>query len=89
MTKTEDARYLFDPYLEWAKGEGVPIIEDFGIDLIKVETKPWARFGTNGAMAHLKGRGDFISIFVSVNIAALNQATRHTGVCRFTAPTKN
>ena len=64
MEKNEDARFLFDPYLEWVKGEGVPVVEDFGIDLIEVETKKWARFGTNGAIAHLKGRGDFISIFV-------------------------
>ena len=64
MEKNEDARFLFDPYLEWVKGEGVPVVEDFGIDLINVETKKWARFGTNGAIAHLKGRGDFISIFI-------------------------
>ena len=64
MTKTEEVRFLYDPYMEWAKGEGVPVVEDFGIDLIKVETKSWARFGTHGAIAHLKGRGDFISIFI-------------------------
>ena len=33
MKKNEDARFLFDPYLEWVKGEGVPVVEDFGIDL--------------------------------------------------------
>ncbi|MBA2690696.1 MAG: hypothetical protein H0U63_07830, partial [Burkholderiales bacterium] len=30
----------------------------------KVGTKPWPRFGVNGAAVHLKGRGDFISMFV-------------------------
>ncbi|MAF48071.1 MAG: hypothetical protein QGH73_18580 [Rhodospirillales bacterium] len=64
MSNGEEARFLYDPYLEWVKGEGVPVIEDFGIDLIGVETKPWARFGVGGAIAHLKGRGDFISIFI-------------------------
>ncbi|NQV56236.1 MAG: hypothetical protein HQ503_10295, partial [Rhodospirillales bacterium] len=64
MTNPEEARFLYDPYLEWVKGEGVPVVEDFGIDLIKMKTKPWARFGVKGAIAHLKGRGDFISIFV-------------------------
>ena len=56
--------FLRDPYLEWARGEGVPIVEDFGVDLWTVETKPWARAGCDGAFVHLKGRGDFMSIFV-------------------------
>src|SRR4051794_27867641 len=56
--------FLRDPYLEWAAGEPVPVVEDFGIDLLAIETRPWPRFGTNGAIAHLKGRGDFISVFL-------------------------
>ncbi len=57
-------RLLMDPYLLWADGEGVPIIEDFGVDLRKVETAPWARMEAGGAFVHLKGRGDFMSMFV-------------------------
>ena len=57
MTNAEEPKFLHDPYLEWVEGEGVPVVENFGIDLIAVETKPWARFD-------LKGRGDFISIFI-------------------------
>ena len=53
-----------DPYLDWLRGEGIPTIEDFGVDLFKVTTKPWARLGINGAAVHLKGRGDFVSMFV-------------------------
>ena len=64
MTDTPEPRFLFDPYLDWAGREGVPIVEDFGVDLLKVETKRWARLGTNGALVHLKGRGDFVSMFV-------------------------
>lgn len=64
MTNAEEPKFLHDPYLEWVEGEGVPVVEDFGIDLIAVETKPWARYDTNGAIVHLKGRGDFISIFI-------------------------
>ena len=64
MSNGEEARFLYDPYLEWVKGEDVPVVEDFGVDLIAVETKPWARFGTDGAVVHIKGRGDFISIFI-------------------------
>ena len=29
-----------------------------------VPTAPWPRFGVEGAIVHLKGRGDFVSIFV-------------------------
>jgi len=57
-------KYLLDPYLDWVKGEGIPIVEDFGVDLFAVETAPWARMGTKGAAVHLKGRGDFMSLFV-------------------------
>lgn len=55
---------LIDPYIEWSKGEGVPIHGGFGLDLHAVETAPWPRFGCDGAIVHLKGRGDFITIFV-------------------------
>ena len=54
---------LRNPYLEWAEAEGVPIIEDFGVDLNGLEMRPWPRFGVDGAIVHLKGRGDFISVF--------------------------
>ena len=57
------ARGLADPYLDWADAQGVPIVQDFGIDIRKVPVAPWARYGMNGAFCHLKGRDDFISIF--------------------------
>src|SRR5216684_6133158 len=57
-------KMLLDPYAAWAANEGVPVIEDFGVDLLKVPTAPWRRFGIDGALVHLKGRGDFVSIFV-------------------------
>ena len=60
----QQARYGVDPYLDWLKGEGVPVVEDFGVDLLDVATAPWPRFGVDGAVVHLKGRGDFVSIFV-------------------------
>src|ERR1700736_6434838 len=61
---TEHPKLLLDPYGAWAAQEGVPIVEDFGVDLIKVPTAPWPRFGVEGAIVNLKGRGDFVSIFV-------------------------
>jgi uncharacterized RmlC-like cupin family protein len=61
---SEHPKLLLDPYLAWTEKEGVPIAEDFGIDLLKVPVAPWARFGVDGGIAHLKGRGDFVSMFV-------------------------
>ena len=63
-TNNEEPKFLFDPYLDWAENEGVPTVEDFGVDLTKVETAPWSRLGANGAFVHLKGRGDFLTLFV-------------------------
>jgi mannose-6-phosphate isomerase-like protein (cupin superfamily) len=57
-------RVLVDPYLEWADGEGVPVLQDFGVDLLAAETKPWARFGCNGAIVNLHGRGSYCSTFL-------------------------
>lgn len=57
-------KFMIDPYVEWVKGEGVPIYEDFCIDLHRLETRPWPRFGVNGAVVHMKGRGDFMTVFV-------------------------
>ena len=60
----EHPKLLLDPYGSWAAREGVPVVEDFGVDLIKVATAPWPRFGVDGAIVDLKGRGDFVSIFL-------------------------
>jgi len=57
-------RYRIDSYLDWIRGEGVPIVEDYGIDLFAVQTANWPRYGMKGAACHLKGRGDFASMFL-------------------------
>lgn len=64
MNDKAEPRYLIDAYLDWTEKEGLPVIEDFCVDLNAVETKPWDRLGANGAFVHMKGRGDFISIFI-------------------------
>ena len=64
ITDMQHPKMLLDPYGAWAAKEGVPITEDFGVDLLKVPTAPWPRFGIDGGIVHLKGRGDFVSIFV-------------------------
>jgi mannose-6-phosphate isomerase-like protein (cupin superfamily) len=61
---TEYSGILFEPYLDWCAGEGLPVVEDFCVDLHCVETAPWARAGVDGAFVHLRGRGDFISVFL-------------------------
>ena len=64
VTGENAPKLLLDPYLAWIEREGVSVTEDFGIDLLKIPTTPWPRMGVDGAVAHLKGRGDFISMFV-------------------------
>jgi quercetin dioxygenase-like cupin family protein len=64
MNIAEAPRYGIDPYLDWVAAEGIPVVEDYGIDLFSVETRPWARAGVRGAAVHLKGRGDFANMFV-------------------------
>ena len=57
---------LLDPYLDWTKREGIPFHEDFGVDLLTADTKPWPRLGDrcNGAFVHLLGRGDWMTVFL-------------------------
>src|SRR4249920_1442916 len=57
-------KFMVDPYLDWTAKEGVPIYEDFGLDLLALPTKPWKRFGVDGAIVHVKGRGDAMTVFV-------------------------
>src|SRR3954453_13263371 len=59
-----EARLLTNPYMEWLHDQGVPVVEDFGVDLLAIETTPWSALGANAAFVNLKGRGDFISVTV-------------------------
>jgi mannose-6-phosphate isomerase-like protein (cupin superfamily) len=61
---TPQGKYLVDPYDNWARAEGVPIHAGASIDMLAIVTKPWARFGVDGAICHLDGRDDFLTIFV-------------------------
>src|ERR1700689_2632171 len=71
-------RYGIDPYLDWLKGEGIPVIEDYSVYLFDVKTAPWPRYGVNGAAVHLKGRGDFANMFVfEVAAGQLPSPRRH------------
>src|SRR6516165_8641810 len=63
--REDKPRYGVDPYLDWLGAEGIPVTEDYGVDLFAVDTAPWPRYGgVNGAAVHLKGRGDFANMFL-------------------------
>ena len=61
---SEQNKYGIDVYLDWVKKEGLPITEDYGVDLFKVPTADWARYACKGAVVHLKGRCDFSNMFL-------------------------
>jgi mannose-6-phosphate isomerase-like protein (cupin superfamily) len=56
-------RFLLQPYLDWAKAEGPPIIEDFSIDVLACETGWWPRYDCKGAFLHTRGRGDHCTAY--------------------------
>lgn len=62
LAPDRERKFLLDPYLDFAEGEGVPVVEDFAIDLLTMETAPWDRLDIRGAFAHLAGRGDFVAV---------------------------
>ncbi|MEA2993132.1 MAG: hypothetical protein QOD40_2052 [Alphaproteobacteria bacterium] len=64
MSEAQQPRYGIDPYLDWIKNEGLPVTEDYGIDLFSVKTGDWPRYGVKGAAVHLMGRGDFSNMFL-------------------------
>ena len=63
MEDGSEPKFLHDSYLEWCGNQPVPVIEDFGINIMTIEMAPWDFFGMRGAICLLKGRDDFTSIF--------------------------
>jgi mannose-6-phosphate isomerase-like protein (cupin superfamily) len=64
MNNSSTPNLMRDPYLDWVQQEGIPVTEDFGVDLFEVAPKPWTRLSVDGAAVNLKGRADVISMFV-------------------------
>ena len=58
-------KLLVQPYARWAAQQGIPIIEDFAVDLLAVETASWDRLGARAALVHVAGRGDWSNIVVT------------------------
>jgi len=59
-----DGRYLVEPYLDWVKKQNIPVHEDFGFDLLAVETSDWAWYDAKGCFNHAHGRGDFMANYL-------------------------
>jgi gentisate 1,2-dioxygenase len=71
-------KLLTNPYMEWLREQGAPVVEDFGVDLLAVETAPWSALGANAAFVNLKGRGDFISVtLLDLPPAGATEPQRH------------
>ena len=71
-------KFLVDPYLDWTKGEGIPVHLDFGHDLLSLETGPWDRYEARGCFAHTHGRGDFMANYVlEVPAGAKTRPVKH------------
>src|SRR5579883_1595970 len=62
----EKKEFLRDPYAEWLERQKLPVVEDFGVDLLAVETAPWDQLGAEAAFVNLKGRGDYLSLLVTL-----------------------
>jgi len=58
-----EAVFLHDTYLDWCARQGVPVVEDFGMNLMRIDVGKWDFFGMNGAVCLLKGRDDYNSVF--------------------------
>lgn len=58
------SKYLVDPYSNWIRDEGAPVIQGDAIDLLAADVAPWARFGMKGAVCHVDGRCDFLTAFL-------------------------
>lgn len=57
-------RFLVSSYRDWVAGEGVPLVEDFAVDLRTTPVAGWPRFGVNGAVINVHGRGDFLDMWL-------------------------
>ena len=73
-----DQKYLVDPYANWAKAQGAPIVEGYSLDLFSVATGPFARFGVDGAICHLEGRCDFLTaVLLDIPPGGASKPARH------------
>ena len=78
MNAPDQPRVGVDAYLEWLRREAIPVTEGFGADLHTVPTARWDRYGVEAGAVHLKGRGDFLCMFVlDIAASAATEPQRH------------
>jgi cupin superfamily acireductone dioxygenase involved in methionine salvage len=78
LQPSREPKFLFDPYLDWAERQGVPVTEDFFVNIHDVPTGPWPLFDARGGLVHLKGRGDFVSVFaIEIPAGSRTSPQRH------------
>ena len=68
-------KYLVDPYDNWSKAQGVPVVSARAVQLAALPTQPGPRYGVDGAIAHVEGRCDFLTLFI-FDIAAHASTTQ-------------
>lgn len=79
ITEAADAgKLLVNPYARWVAAQGIPVEEGFAVDLLAVDTAPWAVTGTPAALVHVAGRGDFANVVVTeLPAAGATEPQRH------------
>jgi mannose-6-phosphate isomerase-like protein (cupin superfamily) len=56
--------FLVDSYRQWAESQGVPLADDFCVDLRSAPVGAWDLYEVNGAIVNVKGRGDFLDMWL-------------------------
>ncbi len=66
MTLDRDLKFLLDPYGDWCAAQGIPVYGGYGVDTLTCESAVWPILGDGckGAIVNLKGRGDYMGVFV-------------------------
>jgi hypothetical protein len=62
VSNTSAAPAIRDPYMQWCARLGMPVVEDFGLDIRKVSAAPWARTACMGRFAAPRAATIFSSV---------------------------
>jgi quercetin dioxygenase-like cupin family protein len=57
--------YQIDSYMNWARREGIPMVDSYSVDCLTQPLEPWDRLGGLGALVHLVGRGDVMNLYLA------------------------
>lgn len=78
MTHAEEPmEFLISSYRNWVRDEGIPLHEDFGVNLMEAEVRPWDRYGINGAVLNVAGRGDYLDSWLFEIPPAASSVPQH------------